>query len=164
MVLPLGRRTARTRSDTWIAWLLVAIQFLLLGVMVFYPRDAGWVPTDLLRSSGAFFMAAGVAIGLWSAAYLGRGLTPLPLPNGSTDLVTSGPYRLVRHPIYSSVMLLGIGMTMRSGSWIVLAGFLGLMVLFAVKSRWEEMHLADAFPGYERYMDATGRFIPRFAA
>ncbi len=152
-----------TKRDTTVAWLFVAAQFALLGVMVLYPRDAAWVPTELVRSMGLIFMNAGVVVGLWSAAYLGRGLTPSPLPNGSTDLVTRGPYRLVRHPIYTSVMLLGIGMTLRSGSWIVLAAFVGLIALFAVKSRWEELHLADAFPGYERYMGTTGRFIPRFA-
>jgi len=109
------------------------------------------------------FMSAGVAIGLWSALYLGRGLTPSPLPNGSTDLVTRGPYRFVRHPIYTAVILLGIGMAIRSGSWIVTVALVGLVVLFSVKSRWEEMHLADTFPGYEQYTTATGRFVPRIA-
>jgi protein-S-isoprenylcysteine O-methyltransferase Ste14 len=61
------------------------------------------------------------------------------------------------------VILLGIGMTIRSGSWIVAIAFVALVVLFAVKSRWEELHLADTFPGYERYMVSTGRFVPRIA-
>ncbi len=54
-------------------------------------------------------------------------------------------------------------MTIRSGSWIVTVAFVALVALFTVKSRWEELHLADTFPGYERYMASTGRFVPRFA-
>jgi protein-S-isoprenylcysteine O-methyltransferase Ste14 len=132
--------------------------------MVFYPRDTGWIPTDLMRAIGMAFMAAGIALGLWSAMYLGRGLTPSPLPNGATDLVMRGPYRFVRHPMYTSVILLGVGITIRSGSWIVALAFVALIALFSVKSRWEELHLADTFPGYERYRTSTGRFFPRAAA
>jgi protein-S-isoprenylcysteine O-methyltransferase Ste14 len=164
MVLPIVDSVKHTRRDTAVAWLFVAIQFALLAVMVFYPRDAGWIPTDLMRTVGFVFMAAGVGVGLWAAVYLGRGLTPSPLPNGSVGLVMRGPYRFVRHPMYTSVILLGIGMTIRSGSWVVLFAFVVLVLLFAVKSRWEEAHLADAFPGYERYMTSTGRFVPRIAS
>ena len=151
------------KRDTAVAWLFVAIQFTLLAVMVFYPRDRAWVPTAAMRTVGMLFMGAAVGLGLWAALYLGRGLTASPLPNGATDLVTRGPYQFVRHPMYTSVILLGIGMTIRSGSSIVAVAFVALIVLFAVKSRWEELHLADTFPGYPRYMASTGRFVPRFA-
>jgi protein-S-isoprenylcysteine O-methyltransferase Ste14 len=164
MVLPIVDSVKHTRRDTAVAWLFVAIQFALLAVMVFYPRDAAWIPTDLMRTIGLAFMVAGIGLGLWAAVYLGRGLTPSPLPNGTIGLVTRGPYRFVRHPMYTSVILLGIGMTIRSGSWVVLFAFVALVLLFAVKSRWEEVHLADTFPGYEGYMTSTGRFVPRIAS
>ncbi|MEN8040789.1 MAG: isoprenylcysteine carboxylmethyltransferase family protein [Actinomycetota bacterium] len=159
-MLPLADTTSHTRRETGVAWLFVAVQFLLLGVMVLYPRDTAWAPSEIMQLIGSALMVAGVVVGLWAAAYLGKGLTPLPLPNGATDLVTRGPYRLVRHPIYVSVMLLGAGITIRSGSAIVALAFVALVALFAVKARWEEMHLIDAFPGYERYMEASGRFSP----
>jgi protein-S-isoprenylcysteine O-methyltransferase Ste14 len=164
MVLPITDAANHTRRDTSVAWLFVAIQFGLLGVMVFYPRDQAWIPTDLMRTVGIGFMVVGVGVGLWSAVYLGRGLTASPLPNGATDLVMRGPYRFVRHPMYTAVILLGMGMTIRSGSWIVALAFGALVILFAVKSRWEELHLADTFPGYERYITSTGRFVPRIVA
>ena len=163
MVLPITDTMSHAKRDTVIAWIFVAIQFALLAVMVFYPRDVAWIPTSLMRTVGMGFMAVGVGMGLWAAVYLGRGLTASPLPNGSTDLVMRGPYRFIRHPMYTSVILLGIGMTIRSGSWIVAVAFVALVALFAVKSRWEELHLADTFPGYERYMASTGRFVPRIA-
>jgi protein-S-isoprenylcysteine O-methyltransferase Ste14 len=161
LVRPVTDTVSHSKRDTAVAWLFVAMQFGLLAVMVFYPRDEGWVPTDPMRSVGSGFMLVGVGVGLWSAVYLGRGLTPSPLSNGSTDLVTRGPYRFIRHPMYTSVILLGLGMTVRSGSWIVALAFVALVSLFSVKARWEEVHLVDTFPGYERYMASTGRFIPR---
>ncbi len=163
MDLPVSDTVTHAKRDSAVAWLFVAIQFTLLAVMIFYPRDASWVPTAPMRTVGMLFMGAAVVLGLWAALYLGRGLTASPLPNGATDLVTRGPYQFVRHPMYTSVILLGIGMTIRSGSWIVAVAFVALIALFAIKSRWEEMHLADTFPGYQRYMASTGRFIPRFA-
>ena len=161
MVLPIIDTVNHGGRDSVVAWLLVAIQFGLLAVMVFYPRDQAWVPTDIMRTIGLVFMAAGVGVGLWSAIYLGRGLTPSPLPNGSVDLVTRGPYRFVRHPMYTAVVLLGIGMAIRSGSWIVTLALVALVVLFAIKSRWEELHLSNSFPGYGHYVASTGRFVPR---
>lgn len=148
------------RRDVVVAWLFVGIQFVFLAVMVLFPRDTAWIPSDLTRTIGAAFMAGGTVLGVWGALYLGRGLTPSPLPNGGTKLVIKGPYSLVRHPIYTAVMLLGVGITIRAGSWVVTFAFVALVVLFHVKSRWEEMHLADAFPGYERYLATTGRFLP----
>ena len=161
MVLPITDTVNHGGRDSVVAWLFVAIQFGLLAVMVFYPRDQAWVPTDIMRTIGLVFMAGGVGVGLWSAIYLGRGLTPSPLPNGSVDLVTRGPYRFVRHPMYTAVVLLGIGMAIRSGSWIVTLALVALVVLFAIKSRWEELHLSNSFPGYGHYMASTGRFVPR---
>jgi len=154
--------TTHKRRDVVVAWLFVGIQFVFLGVMVLFPRDTAWIPSELMRIGGAVAMAAIVILGLWGALYLGRGLTPLPLPNGGTTLVTTGPYTLVRHPIYAAVMLLGVGITIRAGSWIVAIAFVALVVLFHVKSRWEETHLVDAFPGYDRYVEETGRFLPAF--
>ncbi len=149
-----------SRRERVVAWLFVGIQFALLGVMVLLPRDIAWIPTATMRTIGMALLVAGAGIGAWGASYLGRGLTPSPLPNGAASLVTRGAYRFVRHPIYTAVMLLGAGITLRAGSWVVLIAFGALMLLFNVKARWEELHLSDTFPGYERYMKHTSRFLP----
>jgi protein-S-isoprenylcysteine O-methyltransferase Ste14 len=150
----------RTGRATIVAWSFVAAQFALIGLMVFAPRARGFDLGAAGRIAGIGLMVAGGALGLWSAVYLGRGLTPSPLPNGSVDLVVAGPYRWARHPMYVAVMLFMAGVAIRSGSWLVVAAFGGLVVLFSVKARWEEAHLRDAFPGYERYGERTRRFFP----
>lgn len=153
--------TRQHRRDTFVAWSFVGVQAVLLLAIVTLPRNTTWVPGGGAMTIGSTLIAVGVAIGLWSAAFLGRGLTPSPLPNGSVDLVTRGPYTSVRHPMYSAVMILSIGISVRSGSLAVIVVTAALVALFSIKSRWEEMHLADSFPGYQRYGKTTGRFLPR---
>lgn len=150
----------RPLSTSIVAWSFVAAQFALIALMVFAPRDAGFDMGAAGRIAGIGLMTAGAGLGLWSAVYLGRGLTASPLPNGSVQLVVAGPYRWVRHPMYVAVMLFMGGVAVRSGSWLVVAGFLLLVVVFNVKARWEEGHLRGAFPGYERYTETTARFVP----
>lgn len=142
-----------------VAWLFVAAQFALIGLMVFAPRASGFNGGGVGRAIGLALMTIGAAFGLWASIYLGRGLTPSPLPNGASRLVVAGPYGWMRHPMYMAVMLFMAGVAIRSGSWLVLASFIALVALFNVKSRWEEAQLRDAFPGYERYAESTPRFV-----
>lgn len=129
---------AFSRRESTTAWLFVAVQFTLLGVMVLLPRDVAWIPSGTMRTVGMALLITGFGVGTWGSLYLGRGLTPSPLPNGATNLVTKGPYMFVRHPIYTTVMPLGLGITTRSGSLMVAVAFGALISLFNVKARWEE--------------------------
>ena len=154
----------RPTSTTMVAWGFVAAQFALIGLMVFGPRDDGFAVSGVFGLMALALMIVGAALGLWSAIYLGRGLTPSPLPNGSVQLVVAGPYRWVRHPMYGAVMLFMAGVAVRSGSWLVVVALVALVVLFNVKARWEEAHLREAFPGYERYTQQTPRFLPNLGS
>ncbi len=149
-----------TSATKAVAWTFVGIQAVLILLMVFGSRDAGFATDGIAGAFGTIASIAGAVVGVWSAIYLGKGLTPSPLPNGLTDLVSAGPYRWVRHPMYSAVILFMAGVAARSGSWIVVAELIGLVVLFSVKSRWEEAQLAEAFDGYREYAVTTPRFIP----
>jgi protein-S-isoprenylcysteine O-methyltransferase Ste14 len=143
-----------------VAWTFVAVQAVLIVLMVVGPRDTGFAIDGAVRVFGTIASIVGAIVGVWSAIYLGKGLTPSPLPNGRTELVSAGPYRWVRHPMYSAVMLFMAGVAARSGSWLVVFELIGLVVLFSVKSRWEETQLQGAFEGYREYAAGTPRFIP----
>lgn len=123
------------RKRTAAAWALVAAQFVLIRLNVLSPRDQSFIVTTPLRSLGMTLAFTGGAIGLWSALRLGRGLTASPLPNG--------------------------GSAVRSGSALVLSELGALVVLFAVKARWEAASRTETFPGYDEYMVKTPRFVPR---
>jgi protein-S-isoprenylcysteine O-methyltransferase Ste14 len=153
-----GQRAGQSHSV--VAWSFVAVQAALLIAVVATPRGDDWAHAGWLDAVAFCILALGVALGLWSALRLGRGLTPSPLPNGAVDLVTRGPYRWVRHPMYTAVMLIVAGVTIRSGSVVVLAEAVALVILFNVKARWEEHRLDEAFPGYRDHEAVTGRFLP----
>jgi protein-S-isoprenylcysteine O-methyltransferase Ste14 len=150
-------RSAKTKR---IGWAFVLAQFAVIGLMVVLPREVHYTASDVWRTIGMVLMVAGTGVGLWSAAFLGRGLTPTPVPNGASELVTRGPYRYVRHPMYVAVLLFMGGVAIRSGSWFAWPLLIGLMVLFHVKARWEEGQLQEVFRGYDAYMGRTPRFVP----
>ena len=143
-----------------IAWLYVGAQFVLLLAIVFTPGRNDWDISLGVDVVAVLLGIVGLAVGLWAILYLGRGLTPLPLPNGQVDVVSDGPYRLVRHPMYLAVMLFALALTLRSGSLVVVAEFVLLVALFAFKARWEEAQLEEAMPEYAAYRATTPRFVP----
>jgi protein-S-isoprenylcysteine O-methyltransferase Ste14 len=110
---------------------------------------------------------AGIAIGIvgWvlfvaGVVGLGSSLTPFPRPSERSTLLTGGPYRLVRHPIYGGSMLVALGWSLIS-SPLALFGTAFLSILFELKSRHEESILVERFPEYEGYRRRVRRrFIP----
>jgi len=86
----------------------------------------------------------------------------LEVREGNT-LVTSGPYRLVRHPMYSAALVIAVGLSLLSANWLVAAGtLLGPVVVFAGRLRDEELMMIDAFGDeYRAYIQRTGRFMPK---
>ena len=149
-----------SREDRRTAYVLVGIQAVLIVGLVIFPAGTDWTVSSTVSTAASTLTIIAAIIGLWAAAYLGRGLTPLPLPNGSTDLVTSGPYKIVRHPIYTAVFIWAIGSTLGSGNALKIVILVLLVSLFLYKSRWEERQLAASFDGYDTYMERSGRFLP----
>lgn len=95
--------------------------------------------------------------GVWE---LRAGLSPFPRPIAGAPLVETGAYRLIRHPIYSGLVLGAIGWGLVTGSIIAIGAAGLLFLLFAGKSRREEVWLAAVHPGYPDYQRRTKRLIP----
>ena len=116
------------------------------------------------RSSNVWVLAAsdlglavGIAWALYSLSYLGRRFSIVPEARG---LVTSGPYRLVRHPIYLGEIIAGVGLvlpTLFTLHAVVLAVFLAAQLM---RTYYEERMLRSAYPQYEAYAKHTHRLIP----
>lgn len=146
-----------------LATALVVTQFLLLAALVLIPHGS-LIATPSARIAtfvvaGVLGAAALVVLGL-SLRGLGSSLTASPIPLENAALVTTGLYGVVRHPIYSGLLLLGLALLLVGASiWHALV-WLALVVLLSVKARWEERMLLAAHPGYAAYAARVGRFIP----
>lgn len=142
--------------------LLVGLQFVSLVVIAvaFFPTLL-WQNTAL-QIIGSTVIAIGLAVGVWAVISFRQKISVLPSPGPTGFLVTGGPYAFVRHPMYLTLLLFGIGLFLayptlpRLGAIIVLVG-----VLF-IKMRYEEHMLADRYSGYDTYKSYTGRLLPRF--
>ena len=143
-----------------VAWTLVAIQFALLVLLMAIPAGELYSVGPGLTVATMVLVGVGIVVGMIAGARLGGSLTPSPIPRASGQLATSGVYRLVRHPIYSALVLIGLGLAIRGASlWhgLVLAG---LVVLLQLKARAEEAMLLKKFQDYASYAARVGRFFP----
>jgi protein-S-isoprenylcysteine O-methyltransferase Ste14 len=148
----------RARGGLW-----VAAQFVLIaGIVLAFFLPPHW-PESVRRPlavPGILVTLTGVALAVWAYRSLGRSFTAYPSPPEDAALVESGPYRLVRHPVYGGAILLFAGLSLAfSISALLLTA--ALAALWRAKAAVEEKNLASRFPGYEAYRArTTRRFFP----
>ena len=141
----------------------VALQFVLFAaILVLGVAGPGWPDSARwwLKGVGVLLVFGGAFVFVSATRALGSGLTPFPRPADAAELVESGPYAIIRHPIYSGGILFfaGISLALSPGA---LAGTAALVVLFALKSRVEERFLVARYPVYDEYCARTRyRLVP----
>lgn len=128
---------------------LAAFGVCFVSLLVFAGRSEASMGVPL-AVSGCLLALAGVALVLRSRAELGQAWSFLPQADQARGLVTTGPYRLVRHPIYLGFALLALGQALAFGSWFALVIVLcGIIPTLAWRARAEEILLSRTFG--ERY-------------
>ncbi len=142
-------------------WIFVAVQAVILIALIIGPARNDWPTPDVVRLVGMAFIVAGIGIGIVATLSLGTALTPTPVPTERGTLTTEGLYRFVRHPIYTGVLAIVVGLTIRSGSVLSLIIAVLAVAFFNAKAAWEEQRLVETYPGYEAYAARTPRFVPR---
>jgi protein-S-isoprenylcysteine O-methyltransferase Ste14 len=137
----------------------VGLQFLLIIIFFITPGfDSTF--TTLLKYPGLILIIGGSIVVLTSMLQLKSNLTAYPTPKETAFLYTGGLYGVVRHPIYSGVVILFLGLSFVSASFIKLFITLILMILFHFKSEYEEVQLSQKFDEYKQYKTRTGKFFP----
>jgi protein-S-isoprenylcysteine O-methyltransferase Ste14 len=138
-----------------------AFGMYVLSLLVFSGSSDGSAAL-LLAASGALAGVAGAALVVRSRAELGPAWSFVPKAGQGTGLVTTGPYRLVRHPIYLGLALLAMGEALAFGCWPALVIVLsGIIPTFAWRARAEEKLLSRTFGDcYTVYRQRTRMIIP----
>lgn len=130
-----------------------------------YPPALRWsavAVTPAVRWSGVVVTACGLGLAVWSLRHLGSNVTPTAIARPDAELVASGPYRWVRHPLYSSMFLTVPGIAAASANLIVLVAGAAMLAAIVVRTRAEEENLVRLIgEEYRSYMESTGRFLPR---
>jgi protein-S-isoprenylcysteine O-methyltransferase Ste14 len=163
-----GGRVSSREERPWIyAMRSIGGLFLWLSALVYFIQPA-WIawaslPFPLwLRGVGAAMGVLSVPLIAWVFRSLGHNVTPTIVTRREHTLVTSGPYRYVRHPLYTAGMLSFTGIFLLSANVLILVG-LGLTLPFlALRTPYEEARLIERFGDqYRDYMQRTGRYLPR---
>jgi len=138
----------------WVFRLLVLAQFVIGGLIVFL-LNSPW--SHWLTTVTSF---SGVAVGLWAIVTMGTSMNISPELKQRAQLKTSGPYRIVRHPMYLAVMLFCGGFVIASNTVMAWTWLLALLIVLCIKAMYEERMLRARFPEYESYANRTRRIIP----
>ena len=118
-----------------------------------------------LRWLGAGVIFDGDLLFIWSHRALGKNWSPFLEIRKGHALVTEGPYRFIRHPMYAAIALIGIGVSLLSANLLViLAHMLSMISMYLVRiSDEEEMMIEQFGDEYREYMRRTGRLIPKLS-
>lgn len=136
----------------------------LFGYLI-NPDWVAWARVDLpdwLR-----WLAAGVAISIVPAIYalfraIGNNISPTEATRAHHQLITSGPYRWIRHPLYTFGAIFMLALAVQTTLWWLGVFLLPALLALYWRTRYEEANLIARFgDDYRRYMQRTGRFLPK---
>lgn len=140
------------------AWLLWAPQVPVAGLMVRALPGSQW---KLWTAIGAALTLLGLLLAVWARVYLGRNWSGVAAVKADHELITGGPYRWARHPIYSGLVLAFVGTALAVGEWRgVLAVALSLIAV-AHRIVVEERFMREQFgAAYDAYAKRVRALIP----
>ena len=154
-------RTPQDRgTGRQILWTVYATQILAVTELVYRRRFS--LPLNWATIVIAIIIALGLILRIWAVVILGRWFTWNVTVQPGQVVVTTGPYRFVRHPSYTGAWLVFVGSCVLLRSHVAaLAASILLLVAFLRRIRHEESLMLTTFPEYVAYKKTTGSLIPR---
>jgi protein-S-isoprenylcysteine O-methyltransferase Ste14 len=156
----------------WVFWVLrLAAAAIIIFAAVRLGRRASFpaavffshplfTPTLILGWAGALLTAIGIGFAIWARVNLGRNWSSRPTVKEQHELVTTGPYAYVRHPIYSGIMLAALGTALVT-SIFGICMLIFISIFFALRMNKEEKIMLELFPEqYPEYQKQTKRLVP----
>ena len=151
-------------------WILSRLGLVVLLVAVYrlpifspfweFAASLSFFRYEAVRIVGTLLTVLGIAFAVWARGYLGRNWSPRPTMKIGHELITSGPYSFVRHPIYTGILvgLFGTGLVI-GPVWMAL--FVVFLLIFVWRIRVEEVYMMELFPDeYPAYRARTKALIP----
>jgi protein-S-isoprenylcysteine O-methyltransferase Ste14 len=160
LVASIGVKAGQTRSTRFAALRvgIILVVLLLLHTRAF--RGQATTNDPWLQGIGLALFVLGLALAIWARLYLGRNWGMPMSQKVDPELITTGPYSSIRHPIYSGIILAMIGTAIAvSLYWLVAVVLLG--AYFVYSAFMEERFMSQLFPGsYPEYKRSTKMLVP----
>jgi protein-S-isoprenylcysteine O-methyltransferase Ste14 len=142
-------------------YLLVALQLLLFTLYFWSPCKITIYQGNDLSLIALVLVIIGVIIMLLAVYALRKSISPFPSPRKNAVLIQHGIFKFIRHPIYTSILLTTLGWAFYSNSLFRIFIFAMLIILFEIKSNFEEDLLIKRFTKYANYIKITGKYLPK---
>jgi len=164
-----GDKIDFSEEKTWVYRLRLGgalLGYCTMLAYLIYPASVRWAQLEIpesLRWLGAGLMLLMLPLIYWLFVNLGTNVTPTVSIREKHELVTSGPYRYIRHPLYTFGFINFVGMSLLTANWLLFFGLIVGMFALIARAEKEEQNLLTRFgKDYQDYMDKTGRFFPQF--
>jgi protein-S-isoprenylcysteine O-methyltransferase Ste14 len=170
LVAALGvKRTAKRQNPSE---RMLYVVFMAAGFFLLYQENPNWGPLNdrflpdplWIAWLGSALCAAGVLFAIWARRTIGKDWSAEVQIKEGHQLIRSGPYARIRHPIYTGILLATLGTALVIGEYRGLLATVMFLVGFSRKARKEESFLADEFgPAFDEHRRHTGFFLPRIS-
>lgn len=166
----IGRKKTKKR-ESWLQRIAYILPLLIGFRLAFRPEARyGWLGTRFVPDTltvawlGVAITAAGVGVAFWARYHLGANWSGTVTLKENHELIRTGPYGTIRHPIYTGILLALFGSVITLGEVCGLIGLGVVWLSFYIKARREESFLAEEFgPRFAEHQRHTGMFLPRFS-
>lgn len=161
----ISARTAKRvihRASRWVGLGSVAVAIVAVLLSRFSGFKAPIIPrTTGVLAFGTGMCGLGLGLAIWARKHLGTNWSREPSIQAGHELVTSGPYRLVRHPIYAGILVAILGSALVAGRTVWLIMFAGFSLMIIARVKTEEEFMMNLFPQqYPEYKKRTSALIP----
>ena len=165
------QRRAAVKREPWLQRFQHLIPMSLAVFLLFHDRqylgllDKRFVPPLLsVEMVGVAITAVGVALAMWARWHLGTNWSSAVAIREQHELIRTGPYRFMRHPIYTGILVGFAGTALVRGEVSGVVGFGVAVIAFYLKARREESYLTQQFgSSFAEHVKHTGMFLPRMS-